>query len=72
MTRHFWIFAFLLLQPNFTQAFEYKLKPSLIAENTWVILGPNEEFTRENGGYEINTAFINTEEGVVVIDSGPS
>ncbi len=72
MTRHFWIFVFLLLQTNLTQAFEYKLKPILIAENTWVIPGPNEEFTRENGGHEINTAFINTEEGVVVIDSGPS
>lgn len=67
-----WCWGLLLCLPAALQAFEYKLQPQQIAENTWAVLGPNEEFTRTNGGHEINTAFIVTEEGVVVIDTGPS
>jgi quinoprotein relay system zinc metallohydrolase 1 len=51
---------------------DYQLKPRQIAENTYVLIGVNEDFSVKNGGNIINTAFIVTQEGVVVIDTGPS
>jgi uncharacterized sulfatase len=53
-------------------ALDYHLKPRKIAENTYVFVGKTEDFTRANGGNIVNTGFIVTTEGVVVIDSGPS
>lgn len=50
----------------------YDLKPEKIAENTWLLQGKMEDFTNKNGGNIVNTAFVITEEGVVVIDTGPS
>ncbi|WP_136681062.1 quinoprotein relay system zinc metallohydrolase 1 [Neptunomonas sp. XY-337] len=50
----------------------YNLKAQLIAPNTYVLQGKLEDFSRENGGNIVNTGFIVTEEGVVVIDTGPS
>ncbi|SFF80649.1 quinoprotein relay system zinc metallohydrolase 1 [Neptunomonas qingdaonensis] len=51
---------------------EYQLIPEKIAEDTWLLQGELQDFTRENGGNIVNTAFIVTEEGVVVFDTGPS
>ncbi|MAY42057.1 MULTISPECIES: quinoprotein relay system zinc metallohydrolase 1 [unclassified Neptuniibacter] len=50
----------------------YDLKPQKIAENTWVLKGALEDFSRKNGGNIVNTGFVVTEEGVLVIDTGPS
>lgn len=50
----------------------YQLKPELIAENTYLLKGKLEDFSNANGGNIVNTAFVITEEGVVVIDTGPS
>jgi uncharacterized sulfatase len=52
--------------------FDYRLKPEKIAEDTWVLIGSTEDITRGNGGNIVNTAFVVTKDGVVVIDSGPS
>lgn len=52
--------------------FDYALTPKKIAENTWVLVGQNEDFTFANGGNIVNTAFIATGAGVLVIDTGPS
>ena len=52
--------------------FDYGLSPRQVAEDTWVVVGRNEDFSFENGGNIVNSAFIVTSEGVVVIDSGPS
>lgn len=52
--------------------FTYNLQPQRIAENSYVIYGKSEHFTRENGGAIVNIAFISTEDGVVLIDTGPS
>jgi quinoprotein relay system zinc metallohydrolase 1 len=52
--------------------FDYGLMPQKIAENTWVLIGKTEDITRANGGNIVNTAFVVTRDGVVVIDSGPS
>jgi uncharacterized sulfatase len=52
--------------------FDYQLQPQKIAADTWVFLGKNEDFSLGNGGNIVNTGFIVTSAGVVVIDSGPS
>ena len=51
---------------------DYSLKPRQIAEDTWLLEGSTDNFAKANGGNIVNTAFIVTERGVVVIDTGPS
>ncbi|UVL38120.1 quinoprotein relay system zinc metallohydrolase 1 [Pseudomonas sp. B21-040] len=51
---------------------EYSLKPRQIAQDTWLLEGSTDNFAKDNGGNIVNTAFIVTERGVVVIDTGPS
>lgn len=54
------------------ESFDYQLAPRKIADDTWVLVGKTEDFSRSNGGNIVNTAFVVTDDGVVVIDSGPS
>lgn len=54
------------------QNYDYALAPRRIAADTYVLVGRNEDFTPRNGGNIVNTAFIVTDDGVVVIDTGPS
>ncbi|MDD0976164.1 quinoprotein relay system zinc metallohydrolase 1 [Pseudomonas fontis] len=51
---------------------EYRLAPRQVAPDTYVFEGSTENFSRANGGNIVNTGFIVTEAGVVVIDTGPS
>ncbi|WP_248284574.1 MBL fold metallo-hydrolase, partial [Pseudomonas urethralis] len=51
---------------------DYRLAPRQMAEGTWLLEGSTDNFAKANGGNVVNTAFILTGEGVVVIDSGPS
>lgn len=51
---------------------DYGLAPEKIADGTWVLTGRSEDFSFTNGGNIVNTAFIVTQAGVLVIDSGPS
>ena len=61
------------IMPSFAAApFEYNLKAVRIAQNSYVVIGKREFFTKQNGGDIVNIAFISTSEGVVVIDTGPS
>ncbi|MEE1924988.1 quinoprotein relay system zinc metallohydrolase 1 [Pseudomonas sp. 148P] len=53
-------------------ALDYHLQPRQVAADTWVLEGSTENFSRDNGGNIVNTGFIVSEDGVVVIDSGPS
>ncbi|MEW8291958.1 MAG: quinoprotein relay system zinc metallohydrolase 1, partial [Candidatus Thiodiazotropha endolucinida] len=48
------------------------MKPLEIAPGTYVLLGVNEHFNFSNGGNIVNVGFIVTDNGVIVIDSGPS
>jgi quinoprotein relay system zinc metallohydrolase 1 len=50
----------------------YDLKPRRVAPDTYVVEGTTEHFSFRNGGNILNTGFIVTEEGVVVIQTGPS
>lgn len=49
-----------------------ELRPQAIAPDTWMLEADTGYFTPQNGGFLVNTAFIATDEGVVVIGSGPS
>lgn len=51
---------------------DYRLMPRQIATDTWMLEGSTENFSRSNGANIVNSAFIVTEAGVVVIDTGPS
>jgi quinoprotein relay system zinc metallohydrolase 1 len=51
---------------------EYRLQPRQIAEDTYLLEGTTENFDKRNGGNIVNTGFIVTDSGVVVIDTGPS
>ena len=48
------------------------LMPKRVADGVWFFEGAREHFTRANGGNIVNTGFIETADGAVVIDSGPS
>jgi quinoprotein relay system zinc metallohydrolase 1 len=66
------LLTLLLANPAAAQALDYGLKPIKIAADTYVFPGRTETFTSANGGNIVNTGFIVTSEGVVVIDTGPS
>jgi quinoprotein relay system zinc metallohydrolase 1 len=51
---------------------DYQLQPRAIAPGVWVIEGAVEDFSRSNGCNIINTGFIATEAGTLVINTGPS
>lgn len=48
----------------------YRLEPVAVAPDTWVVVGKTEDFSPANGGDIANVTFIDTGEGVVVIDTG--
>jgi quinoprotein relay system zinc metallohydrolase 1 len=73
MSRVFLLALVLVLGSATARAeWDYHLQPRQIAEDTWVLEGRLEDFSFANGGNIVNTAFIATPAGVVVIDSGPS
>lgn len=51
---------------------DYALQARALAPGVWVVEGANADFSRANGCNIINTAFIATGDGVLVINSGPS
>ncbi len=51
---------------------DYRLQPRQIAVDTWVIEGAVADFSSANGCNIINTGFIATSAGTLVINSGPS
>jgi len=48
------------------------MQPQQVVTDTYVIEGKTEDFSKRNGGFIVNTSFIVTTEGVVVIDTGVS
>ncbi|WP_372875498.1 quinoprotein relay system zinc metallohydrolase 1 [Pseudomonas sp.] len=51
---------------------DYDLQPRQIADDVWLLEGSTDNFARNNGGNIVNSGFIVTDRGVLVIDSGPS
>ncbi|HEY5762006.1 MAG TPA: quinoprotein relay system zinc metallohydrolase 1 [Rhodocyclaceae bacterium] len=66
-----WLLALVAAaNPASAEDLQYRLQPRQVAADTWVIVGATEDFSMQNGGDIVNTAFIDTGDGVVVIDSG--
>lgn len=67
-------FSLLLLAfaAHASAAQDYHLQPRQIAPETWLLEGSRDNFEKTNGGNIVNTGFIVTDAGVVVIDTGPS
>lgn len=51
---------------------DYRLQARTLAPNVYVVEGENADFSRANGCNIINTGFIVTGDGVVVVNTGPS
>jgi len=62
----------LLLLFSSLHGFEYHLKPKKVAEDVYCFFGAPEEISKNNGGNMVNTCFVHTKEGFVVVDSGPT
>ncbi|GAN47355.1 quinoprotein relay system zinc metallohydrolase 1 (plasmid) [Methylobacterium radiotolerans] len=50
----------------------YTLKPVVVAPGVWTLYGAQEAITAENGGAIANVTLIETRDGCVLIDAGPS
>lgn len=50
----------------------YPIEPQKIADGVWVIFGANEPINMENGGAIANIAILDSSEGSIIIDTGPS
>lgn len=71
MTRLLWLML-ALLTPAVHAASDYPIRPQAVAPRSWVVIADTGYFTAANGGFLVNTAFIDTGDGVTVIGSGPS
>lgn len=65
------LLAWLTAMPSFATR-DYALSPKQVAENVYVFVGRTEHFSFANGGNIVNTGFIVGDDGVIVIDTGPS
>ena len=54
------------------KSLDYRLQARALAPGVWVVEGDNADFSLANGCNIINTGFIATGAGVVVINTGPS
>ena len=52
--------------------FEYGLQAKKITENIYCFFGALENISQENGGNMVNSCYVKTQKGFVVIDSGPT
>jgi glyoxylase-like metal-dependent hydrolase (beta-lactamase superfamily II) len=62
----------ILLTLSFTYGFEYNLKPKKVTEGVYCFFGKLENINKQNAGNMVNSCFVQTKVGFVVIDSGPT
>jgi glyoxylase-like metal-dependent hydrolase (beta-lactamase superfamily II) len=62
----------LLLTFSFVFGFEYNLKPIKVTEDVYCFFGKLDSIKKSNAGNVVNSCFVQTKEGFVVIDSGPT
>lgn len=55
-----------------TARLTYDLAPRQVASGIWMIEGATEYFTAANGGAIVNVVMIETPEGILIVDTGPS
>jgi quinoprotein relay system zinc metallohydrolase 1 len=61
-----------LVQAQALSNLDYQLKPRQLAPDVYVVEGANADFSPRNGCNIINTGFIVTKDGVLVVNTGPS
>lgn len=66
------VFLIIVTTLSFVFGFEYNLKPVKVTENVYCFFGKLETISKENAGNMVNSCFVQTKEGFVVIDSGPT
>jgi glyoxylase-like metal-dependent hydrolase (beta-lactamase superfamily II) len=66
----FWGMLFLLTV--YGVSFEYHLKPYSVTEGVSCFFGLYGDAKEENGGRVVNTCYVESSEGYIVIDSGPT
>ncbi|EIJ43390.1 Zn-dependent hydrolase, glyoxylase [Beggiatoa alba B18LD] len=71
MRNYLLLIGLILCNPP-VNAVNYTLTPEKIAPDTYAFIGKTEDFSTQNGGNIINTAFIVTDAGVIIIDTGVS
>ncbi|MCK5853717.1 MAG: thioredoxin family protein [Sulfurovaceae bacterium] len=62
----------LFLLTVYSASFEYHLKPYTVTEGVSCFFGLYGDAKEENGGRVVNTCYVESSEGYVVIDSGPT
>ncbi|MFI8608195.1 quinoprotein relay system zinc metallohydrolase 1 [Pseudomonas sp. NPDC077649] len=67
-----WMLLLTCLLASLAQALDYHLQPRQIADGVWLLEGSTDNFAVDNGGNIVNVGFIETADGVLVIDTGPS
>ena len=70
--RVLWLCLFVLPLGVLAESLDYHLVPRQVALDVWVLEGANADFGPGNGCNIINTGFIDTGDGVLVINTGPS
>ena len=66
------VFLILAVVCSFVFGFEYNLKPVKVTEDVYCFFGKLETISKQNAGNMVNSCFVQTKEGFVVIDSGPT
>jgi thioredoxin-related protein/glyoxylase-like metal-dependent hydrolase (beta-lactamase superfamily II) len=69
MMRYFLFFLFLT---SYLFSFDYHLKPYIISDGVNCFFGLPSAISKDNGGNMINSCYIETDDGYIVIDSGPT
>lgn len=64
--------SFFFFFATYLYGFEYHLKPYTLSDGIYCFFGLSAQASRDNGGNMINSCYIETEEGYIVIDSGPT
>ncbi len=65
-------YIMIVLLTLYSYGFDYDLKPINVANDVYCFFGKLENINKENAGNMVNTCFVATKEGFVVIDSGPT
>jgi len=62
----------LLITTLCINAYDYALSPKKVGENIYCFFGKPEVISKQNGGNIVNSCYVMTPKGYVVIDSGPT
>ena len=73
MTRRLILLLAIALIPVNSLAFEFPMRAQLVADNVYAIITPTRALpSADNGGWNSNSAFVVTDAGVLLFDSGSS